>query len=57
MEKENNPWILGSQMRTSGTGSQSASIATNMDTWQKSADSKRKNEKYKHVSNMTRKDT
>ena len=37
MEKEDNPWTLGSQMRTSRTESQSASIATNMDTWQKSA--------------------
>ena len=57
MEDEDNPWTLGSQTRTSRTGSQSASIVTNTDTWQRNADQKRRNEKYKHVSNATRKDT
>ena len=56
-EEENNPWTLGSQMRTSRIESQSASIVTNTDIWQKSADRKRRNEKYEHVSNVTRKDT
>ena len=57
MEEEDNPWTLESQMRTSMTGSQSTSIATNTDTWQKSADWKRRNKKHEHVSNATRKDT
>ena len=57
MEDEDNPWTLGSQTRTSRTGSQSASIVTNMDTWQRNANWKRRNEKHKHVSNVTRKDT
>jgi len=57
MEDEDNPWILGSQTRTSRMGSQSASIVTNMDTWQRNADWKRRNEKHKHVSNATRRDT
>jgi len=57
MEDEDNLWTLGSQTRTSRTGSQSASIVTNTDTWQRNADWKRRNEKHKHVSNATRKDT
>ena len=56
-EEEDNPWTLGSQMRTLRTGSQSASIVTNMNTWQKSANWKRRNKKYEHVSNATRRDT
>ena len=56
-EEEDNPWTLGSQTRTSRIESQSASIVTNTDTWQKSADRKRRNEKHEHVSNVTRKDT
>ena len=38
-------------------GSQSASIITNTDIWQKNADQKRGNKKHKHVSNATRKNT
>ena len=57
MEEENNSWTLGSQTRTSRMGSQSASIITNTDTWQKNANWKRRNEKHEHVSNATRKDT
>jgi len=56
-EEEDNPWTLESQTKTSRTGSQSASIVTNMDTWQKNADWKRRNEKHEHVSNATRKNT
>ena len=56
-EKEYNPWTLGSQTRTSRMGSQSASIITNTDIWQKNADQKRGNKKHKHVSNATRKNT
>jgi len=54
MEEEDNPWTLGSQMRTSRMESQSASIITNTDTWQNNVDRKRKNKKYEHVLNMTR---
>ena len=57
LEKEDNPWILESQTKTSRTRSQNASIVTNMNIWQKNADQKRKNKKYKHISNATRKDT
>jgi len=41
-------------MTISKTGSLSASIATSMDTWQKSAEQTRRNEKYEHVLNATR---
>ena len=56
-EEENNSWTLRSQIRTSKMGSQSASIVTNTDTWQKNTDQKRRNEKHEHVSNVIRKDT
>ena len=36
-------------------GSLSASIVTNMDTWQRNADQKRRNAKQGHVSNARRK--
>ena len=42
---EDNQWTLGSP---------SASTATSMATWQKNADQKKRNEKHKHVSNVTR---
>ena len=57
MEDEGNPWILGSPTKTSKTGSPSTSIATSTDTWQKNAKWKRRNEKHKHVSNVTRRGT
>ena len=57
MVVEDNQWTLGRPMTTSRMGSRSASIATNMDTWQKSAEQKRRNEKQEHVSNAKRKDT
>jgi len=41
-------------MRTSKMGSPSASIATSMVIWQRNANRKRRNEKHKHVSNVTR---
>ena len=43
--EEDNLWTLGNPMTTSRTGSRNASIATNMDTWQKNADQKKRNEK------------
>ena len=54
MEDKDNQWTLGSPMTISKTESPSASTATSMDTWQKNAERKRKNEKHKHVSNVTR---
>jgi len=41
-------------MITSRMESLSASIVTSMDIWQKSADQKRRNKKYEHVLNVTR---
>jgi len=57
MEEEDNQWILGSPMTISKTGSPNASTATSMDTWQKNAEQKRKNEKHEHVLNATRRGT
>jgi len=54
MEKENNQWILESPMTISKMGSLSASIATNMDIWQRNAEQKRRNEKHERVLNVTR---
>jgi len=45
---------LGSLMTTLKTGSQSASIATNMDIWQRNAGQRRKNETHEPASNATR---
>jgi len=54
MEEENNQWILESPTTISKMGSLSASIATNMDIWQRNTKQKRRNEKHKHVLNITR---
>ena len=43
-------------MTTLKMESLSASIVTSMDTWQRNADWKRRNEKYKRVLNVTRRD-
>ena len=51
------PMDIGSLTTTSRMGSLSASIATNMDTWQKNADRTGKKEKQERVSNATRKGT
>jgi len=56
MEDEDNQWTLGSPMITSRMGSPSASIATSMDIWQKNANWRIRNEKHKHVLNVTRRD-
>ena len=53
-EEEDNQWILGSPTTTLKTRSRSASIATNMDIWQRNAGQRRKNETHKLVSNATR---
>ena len=55
MVVEDNLWTLGSPTTTSRMGSLSASIATNMDTWQRNADRKKRNEKRERVLNATRK--
>ena len=55
MEEEDNQWILGSPMTISKTGSPNASTATSMDTWQKNAKQRRRNEKQEHVLNVTKK--
>ena len=57
MEDEDNQWILGGPMIISRMGSPSASIATNIDTWQRNAKQRKRNERLGHVSNVTRKDT
>ena len=57
MEDEDSLWTLGSPMRTSKMGSPSASIATSMVIWQRNTNRKRRNEKYEHVSNVTRRGT
>ena len=54
MVKGNNLWTLGSPTTTSKMGSLSVSIVTNMDTWQRNADQKRRNKKHEHVLNVTR---
>ena len=56
MEDEDNQWTLESSVITSRIGSLSASIATSTDIWQKNADWKKRNEKHKHVLNVTRRD-
>jgi len=57
MEEEDNQWILGSPMTISKMGSPSASTTTSMNTWQKNAEWKRKNEKHECVLNATRRGT
>ena len=56
MEKEDNQWILGSPTRISKTGSLSASIATNMDIWQRNAEQRKGNGRHEPVSNATERD-
>ena len=55
--EEDNLWTLGSPMTTSKMGSLNALIVTNIDTWQRNADRKRRNEKCEHALNATRKGT
>ena len=55
MVVEDNLWTLGSPTTISRMGSLSASIATHMDTWQRNADRKKRNEKRERVLNATRK--
>ena len=55
MVVEDNLWTLKSPTTISRMGSLSASIATNMDTWQRNANRKRRNEIQERVLNATRK--
>jgi len=55
MVEEDSQWTLENPMTISKMGSLSASIATSMDTWQRNANWKRRNEKHEHVLNATRK--
>jgi len=48
---------LGSPTITLKTESSNASIATNVGTWQKNANQRRKNTKLGNVSNVRKKDT
>ena len=54
MVEGDNLWTLGSPTTTSKMGSLSTSIVTNMDTWQRNADLKRRNKKHERVLNATR---
>ena len=56
MEGKVSPWILENPMTTLKMGSQSASIVTSMDTWQRNAEQRRKNKKPGCALNVTRKD-
>jgi len=55
MEGDDSPWTLESPMTISKMGSQSASIATSTDTWQRNASRRRKKEKQGDVSSATKK--
>ena len=57
MEEEDNQWTLGSPTTISKMGSLSASIAISTDIWQRNAEQRRRNEKYEHVLNVTRRGT
>ena len=57
MEDEVSLWTLGNPTTTLKIGSLNASIATNMGTWQKNADQRRKNTKPGNVSNVRKKNT
>ena len=55
MVVEDNLWTLGSPMTISRMESLSASIATNIDTWQRNAEQRKGNGKHERVLNATRK--
>jgi len=57
MESEDSPWTLESPTTTLRIEIQSVSTATSMDTWQRNAGQRRKNEKQGNVSNATKKGT
>ena len=56
MEDKDNLWTSESPITTLKMGSQSASIVTNTNIWQKNANQRRKNMKPESVSNITKKD-
>ena len=55
MEEGDNQWILGSPTTILETGSQNASIATNMDIWRRNAEQRKENGIHEPVSNARRK--
>jgi len=57
MVVEDSQWTLESPITISETESLSASTATSMDIWQRNAEQRRRNEKHKHVLNVTRRGT
>jgi len=56
MEGKDSLWTLESPTTISRTESQSASIVTNMDIWQRNASQRKENKKCELVSNVTRRD-
>ena len=54
MEKEDNQWILENPTTILKIGSRNASTATNTDIWQRNAEQRRRNERHKCVSNVTK---
>ena len=56
MVVEDNQWILEDPMTISKTENQSVSTATNMDTWQRIIEERKKNEKRENVSDAIKKD-
>jgi len=56
MVVEDNQWILEGPMTISKMGNQSVLTATNMGTWQRITEERRKNEKQGNVSNVIKKD-
>jgi len=56
MEGKDSLWTLESLTTISRTESQSASIVTNMDIWQRNASQIKENKKCELVSNVTRRD-
>ena len=56
IEDKDNQWILEDPTITSKMGSLSASTVISIDTWQKNAKQRIKNERPEHAINVTRKD-
>jgi len=56
MEDKINPWTLRSPITTLKTGNPNTSTATNIGTWQKNTDQRRKNAKLGNVSSTRKKD-
>jgi len=55
MVDKGNQWTLESPMRTLKMGSLSASTVTSIDTWQRNAKQRRRNERLEYALNVTKK--